>query len=1298
MRTPLLAMTFVVTFCFRALCAEATGVSVSYTLPADGPLPATYLVTLAVTDPKNPDWIVSQFVSGAARTVTAENKGKFTEIWNGLDDNHMPVPPGEYGLKGIFSPAKKWAVDNEWHAVTPQFVTGASSFMPPRELASKPEPFHGDPCGAPLMDVAVGRNGIAVFYYQYLENGLNNPMFDLNKPGASYEQFVRAFNSGGAGGGPCVTTDGETVWAFSTDGGPKFVYRADGKSFGVSHGANRANSYLPKGWVTAMACWREAEAPFVYVAQRGAIVKEDGRRHDKFYESKTELVNTITVHDGANGKVLAEVPVKNPQALAVLKNTLFALAQDGENFQVLSTEIKAGIPAAEWKNEFNVPPSIRPADLEIDSRGRFYLSDSQANKVYQLSRDGKITLTYGKLSAQKPGAYDRETFIAPAKLATWTDKDGNDRLIVVEKSGPNRVSEWSADGKLLREFLSLQTKCNDGYGIDPENAQHVYIPGHDGWLTRFVVDYTKAEWRVDAVWPNVGNDPHVPEFRKPAAIRVNNRLYLASGRDAAVYRIDGDRCVFSAAVLQRENKELAFWNDANGNGAVDEAEIRPAPPGPAVVFSYHGQNFGDDLSYLVVEQGGKSVWRLGPAEFDAHGNPVFREWQKLFTDPIFEARAAGKADAIHGGNELANAFTSDWCHADGLPQEGYVVGARGGKNFSANDGSQFKLSFYAPDGKGGYRLKWRTGRAALQNLAAPGEIYGGMRLQKPINGLISLIDQTRCGILLYTTDGLYVDTVFPDGRKFNPQAIGMYSLPGEFFAGSIFENKATGKVCFALGKYTPILFEAQGWSLTENPVRAIKTLPPSVSISASEISSAPEMALVLRGGAGVAKVARFTPAVGGAKATTSLEGWESCSAVRFQSDEKQSVEVRCKYDPDHLYLRWHARLAGKFQAKPAAAMERLFTHDRLADTLSFYIQGNEKAPTAKSTNGRPGDVRFVFSLVARDGAVKPVCVGMYPEWKGAGPAQPQVFRTPVGEATFAHVGVLSEVQLEHAIDKDEKGFVISAVIPRSAIPHLQRKFGGDLRTMINFEATFGGHNKFWWANSDGSASHETYDEPSEARLYPGSWAPVQFEGIDGGLIVRNWTICGPFGGPGAEKFKDDPNGIFPGTNKNFKDVVADFCKSAIYPPDKGPIDFNARYSGEMIQGYWKPMDGIKWRGASVAELDSRVILGSSSQVWYGATWIYVPEDLSLEVDFHGHPMTTLSWTLNGQPLKVGKMKEAGSLHRMSARESVAFKKGWNQIVFRGFCVGYPPFRAGVTLAGPAESLWKVNLSGAPKTE
>jgi hypothetical protein len=88
--------------------AAAPGVPVAFQLPLAGPLPQNYLVTLVVLDAKNPDWIVSTFVAGARREVTAENGGRFTETWDGLDDNFMPVPPGEYAVRGIYAPAKQW--------------------------------------------------------------------------------------------------------------------------------------------------------------------------------------------------------------------------------------------------------------------------------------------------------------------------------------------------------------------------------------------------------------------------------------------------------------------------------------------------------------------------------------------------------------------------------------------------------------------------------------------------------------------------------------------------------------------------------------------------------------------------------------------------------------------------------------------------------------------------------------------------------------------------------------------------------------------------------------------------------------------------------------------------------------------------------------------------------------------------------------------------------------------------------------------------------------------------------------
>ena len=313
---------------------------------------------------------------------------------------------------------------------------------------------------------------------------------------------------------------------------------------------------------------------------------------------------------------------------------------------------------------------------------------------------------------------------------------------------------------------------------------------------------------------------------------------------------------------------------------------------------------------------------------------------------------------------------------------------------------------------------------------------------------------------------------------------------------------------------------------------------------------------------------------------------------------------------------------------------------------------------------------MVFGLFQDGGALKSAALGMYPRWEG--PGTPQTYRTPVGVAEFAHVAPLAGALLGQRLDDDEKGFVIAASIPRAALPKLP-VLSGALRTLVNFEATFGGHNKFWWSDADGSASRETYDEPTEARLYPGSWAPAQFEGLERGVVVRHWQINGPWGGPGAEVFKADLSG-------NEKDKGRRFCEAATY-------------RGELAKGYWHDPGEVRWKLAPIAELDTRVILGPSAQVWFGASWIHAPEDLDVDFQLQGHPQTVLRYTLNGEVLFSGEMKEQKGKVMESRR--VHLKKGWNPVVFRGYCFGYPPFRAGLVIAGAPEQLWKLKLSALP---
>jgi hypothetical protein len=215
------------------------------------------------------------------------------------------------------------------------------------------------------------------------------------------------------------------------------------------------------------------------------------------------------------------------------------------------------------------------------------------------------------------------------------------------------------------------------------------------------------------------------------------------------------------------------------------------------------------------------------------------------------------------------------------------------------------------------------------------------------------------------------------------------------------------------------------------------------------------------------------------------------------------------YDLDHLYLRWHVRSDAPIRVRPLEPADRLFTHDRGADTLGVYFQGSPSA-TGKTPEGRPGDLRLIVGLFDDAGKTVPAALAMVPSWNAPG-AHPVTYGSPVGKTSLAHVALATQVRLAHRLDADGKGLTLAAAIPRSVLPVETPDWSEGLRTTIDFDANFGGNRKLWWSNADGSASRETNDEPTEARLYPGAWGPLELAALSRGLYVRQWQVIGPFG-------------------------------------------------------------------------------------------------------------------------------------------------------------------------------------------
>jgi hypothetical protein len=98
-------------------------------------------------------------------------------------------------------------------------------------------------------------------------------------------------------------------------------------------------------------------------------------------------------------------------------------------------------------------------------------------------------------------------------------------------------------------------------------------------------------------------------------------------------------------------------------------------------------------------------------------------------------------------------------------------------------------------------------------------------------------------------------------------------------------------------------------------------------------------------------------------------------------------------------------------------------------------------------------------------------------------------------------------------------------------------------------------------------------------------------------------------------------------------------------------------------------------------------------VWYGATWIHAPAKTTVKFQLQGHPQTFYRWFLDGEKVHEGDI--VGEPGKGAKDKTVTLQQGWNQVVFRGYCVGYPPFRAGLVVGGTPETLWTLRLSAVP---
>ena len=175
----------------------------------------------------------------------------------------------------------------------------------------------------------------------------------------------------------------------------------------------------------------------------------------------------MVILNGEDATELGRVPIAHPRQLQLLGGKLYALQRDAGQWKVSALALNAGMPQGDWQRVVTIQGIDHVTDCKRDANGNLYVSDLTGNQVYKLDPQGRIVHRFGRATVQRPGHYDEQVFMSPGKLTIWTDGQGQERLLVIETAGPNRMSEWTTDGKLLRQWFCGNWAADGGYCAIP---------------------------------------------------------------------------------------------------------------------------------------------------------------------------------------------------------------------------------------------------------------------------------------------------------------------------------------------------------------------------------------------------------------------------------------------------------------------------------------------------------------------------------------------------------------------------------------------------------------------------------------------------------------------------------------------------------------------------------------------------------------------------------------------------------------------------------------------------------------
>ncbi len=1038
------AMAITLAFAFPLLVlADATKppVNIDYTLPGDGS------VTIVIENSRGER--VRNLIGGVKRTA-----GEQQELWDGRDDVGNPAPAGEYRWRGLYH-----------SGITSHFIGAFNSpGSPPWNVHQKPGGWHLRPSGSGGWLSDHGRP-FCLFPHE-------DSIF-IGSPIAEAGHSIIQ-----------VDTEGRKQWGtlwLSLSGANAIAVDQDVLFVAGERGWMRNSLAVNRlslknyGWVNNPPDVRKRRTDACFVKEsidnfadiRGMVLT------DEHIVLSLADRGRLSFFDRETAYHVKDVPL--PGAGAIVK------LSDGRFFGLSGNSV-VELDLAEGDHTIIVGEGLKKASgLAVDREGRFYVCDQAADEqcVKVFSPEGKLIRRIGTSGGRGEGRFDPQTMSDPIAIAI----DSADQLWVAENNFlPKRVSVWSLEGELIRDFIGPPSYGGGGALLTapPEAAQTDAATEHQVAYymgMRFAVPEWPESAKLEAVmyrpedhadlpYPaNRDTIPHHPVWHEGSLYLMHDEGWSLPA--VFIAEAEGDRLLprilFGRIATLRKNWEdkhpgfvaalgndgVFLWQDINGDGKAEPDEIQLQPGWRAgatwAMRSWPTLDLlardGDELIVLKPLPGAALRYSLD-------------EVLRIPLPEIVRRKGINSVAPDRAGN--------------------YIINCGGGGN--QGDVENVLLSL-APDGQ----VRWTYPNPFAGNwhnspMPRAGDILHTLNIEgfTAAGGAVGDIFQlngNKGTRYLFTADGLFVAELFGDMRSSPirqelPQAehgmrLDQNSLEDECFFGWL-GDVPDGRTLQIAGKDSSVVCEVRGLdSLARLAGGTISITTPAQPLEKVPPAERGPARTVRAGGFGL------------------TDGWENIFPMTFPIEEPVAT-----FSIGHTAGALVLRIAVEDETPFVNNGGDLNTLFRTGDAIDLRWASD---PAAAPTRAKPvpGDQRFIVAP-REDGAV----VVRYIYVDPASDTPPVAFSSPV---STEHVARIERVEgAKTTIVRREMGYTVTVSIPWKALGETSRPEGlrrGDVGVIFGDAS---GNRVVRRSYYFDPGSQEVSDIPSEVRISPARWGEFSF--------------------------------------------------------------------------------------------------------------------------------------------------------------------------------------------------------------